>query len=401
MKEDHSSSPAGFCAHDVDTELLALIGPVCAAAGLQIRSLREATDPLQRPRAVFYSLERCPQEPPNIPAFLVGTAEQLTELYERAAATALQVVILPQAQQWLLSVLSAEEAGALGAVTVVAASVGGAGASTVAALLALRTAQAGDRVLLLDGTATPTPHVGIGGVLPHDAAASHGWDEVLQMPDLPAVSALKRYLARRDFDTGSLHWIEARKARQRLPIFQLKAFVQRYRRHFEHLIVDAGTPERGETLVADRYLLVSGIDPQADAACHFVNAHEVPWQLVLNGAAAPGWHPVRCAELSAHPVIGRVRRLPLGRTDPARLARSKTLSFLEAQYSERPATPGLDAPAERARTRALAAGEKTEVPTRSLGGTRPPAKGRERPWLPELPAPTLLGALFGSRGGTP
>lgn len=404
MEQEHSPSPTGFCGHDVDAAALAQIGPICAAAGLEVHRLRDCADPAQRPRAIFYSLARCPDELPNAATFLVGTADELTALYERAAGTDLQVVILPQAQQWLLSVLGEERHGPSATLTVVAGSIGGVGTSTVAALTALRAAQAGRRILLIDGTATPTPHVGISAALTPASTAGHGWDEVLQMPDLPAVTALKTHLPQRKFPTGSVHWIAARTARQRLPVFQLKAFVRRYRRHFDGLIIDAGTPERGATLAADRHLLVSGINAQADAACQFLEAPKVPWQVVLNGAAAPGWHPFRCAELSTHQVIGRIRKLSLGRTDTAKLARTKTLFFLDDQRTEPSLEqqPEPEASAKTARTESVPRPRKPvgqEVGAHG-GARRQPGAVRERPWLPELPPPTLLGSLLSRRGRT-
>lgn len=398
MEHDHSSPPSGFCAHELEPDLLALIAPICAAARLQIRALDEPAATLQQPKAVFYSLAHCPEEPPAAPAYLVGRSNQTAALYERAAGTDLHVAILPEAQDWLLSVLSAETIGPAATITVIAASTGGAGASTVAALTALRAAQAGHRTLLIDGTATPTPHVGIGAVLPTETRPSDGWDQVLHMPDLPSVSVLEDHISQYDFDLGSLRWVVAKTARQTLPLFQLKAFLQRYRRHFEQIIVDAGTPDRGGRLPAERHFLVSGMHAQADAACYFMDAEKVNWQVVLNGTSAPGWNPVRCAQLSAQPVIGRVRKLRIGRVDTAKLARAKSLAFLDA---EPPVSPPVAEPERQETQRPEVSASPRRATATSPSGLHSPPKprsSRERPWLPELPAPRLRDALFGGKG---
>ncbi|MFC0583040.1 hypothetical protein [Micrococcoides hystricis] len=396
MEKEHLTTGKGFCLHALQPELLAEIAPVCATAQLDVLPLAERNKRAGQPKAIFYSLITAPSEPSREPVFLVGYHTEIAELYRQAALVEAQVVVIPDATEWLLSALSEEQTTSAALVTVVAGSTGGSGASTVATLCAVRAAAQGNRMLLVDGTAHPTPQVGVASLLNAHATHDAGWDEILQLHELPTAENLRQHVAHQEVRAGKLWWISAHQDRLTLPVCQLAALVRRYRHHFDQIIIDAGAADRAKTLEADRYLLVTGMTDQADAACFFLEKTTTRWNLVLNGTPARNWTPSRFAEASGHPVLGRIKPLTLDGRTLLKVALRRSLAFLDPTHRP-PTTQSTTEKSDSVRepvvkrqpvTPQSARRTTEEEPIRATN-TGVTVSHRERPWIPQNPSPSL------------
>jgi secretion/DNA translocation related CpaE-like protein len=136
---------------------------------------------------------------------LAADGVESTALWRRGVALgAEQVITLPQAQGWLVERLTeaAEDPGPSGTAVAVIGARGGAGASTLAAGLALRAAARGERVLLID--ADPLGG-GIELLLGSEGRPGLRWPEVAATQGRVSASALRKALPRHD-DVAVLSW---------------------------------------------------------------------------------------------------------------------------------------------------------------------------------------------------
>lgn len=319
------TQPAIRCFHLLNAELLTHVAPICAAVGAQVKpysSEAAETD------VVLLDLESVERSAAVHRTLLVGTKDEASELYEVASGTDLKVVVLPEGAQWLAAELSRGHKQQRAYTTIFAGSTGGAGSSTAAVIAAHQSAHRGGRVMLVDGTSFPAPHVGTSSLLAVPESSQATWDLLLQSPELPLPGAFLKHVPSVSVGDGTVMWVGAQKRRQNLPVHHLRAFIEQYVHHVDHVVIDVGQPQRAATLRADRNILVTSMSNQADAACHYLSEEDTKWDLLLNGAPAAGWTPDRFAQLARQEVAGRLKQLPFHRHTLAHLAARKDLPDL-------------------------------------------------------------------------
>lgn len=156
------------------------VSRVAAAAGIPLRCVARGAEVGRGSLLLLVGVDApVSRLPPGPDIIVVGLAGQETDAWERAAALSAQrVAILPGAAAWLADYLSRTSGTPPGLVLGVVGAVGGAGASTLSALLANAAATDGRSTVLVDGDP-------LGGGL--DLLLSAGDIQGIRWPDLADV----------------------------------------------------------------------------------------------------------------------------------------------------------------------------------------------------------------------
>lgn len=277
-----------------DVELAQVLAAVAVGAGVQLLPCRDAARVAEHRDEVVLVGQDCVAE---IDARLAASTLVLTGREEhqdvlwRAAATfpGARVAVLPQAAAWL-----GEYLGELGLhagrahTTVVAGAGGGAGTSTLAALLAATATLDGHRTLLLDAD----PHsTGLWPVLRAREPDGLGWEDLQHARGQLSPGQLAEILPL-SAGTAVLSWV--RKPGCFTPSEALLTEVlAASRRIYERIVIDAGhltgVPASMAALANTRLLLLSARPGNGAAGTAVrLGEHAANWRLVLTGKLASG-----------------------------------------------------------------------------------------------------------------
>lgn len=217
---------------------------------------------------------------------LTGSSEDQDILWKAAAATpGARVAVLPQGSAWL-----GEYLGAMGLqvgsakVTLLAGACGGAGTSSLAALLAANHALEGERTLLVDADQNST---GLWQILRVTEPQGIGWEDLQQSRGALAPGHLAEILPLAQ-GSAVLSWV--REPNSFTPNEALLMEVlSAARRIYQHIIIDAGRVHGifpGLLTISDDHLLVMPI--RTACAKSLGRLPHVAWSIVLTGKLRSG-----------------------------------------------------------------------------------------------------------------
>ncbi|MDR1386287.1 MAG: P-loop NTPase [Propionibacteriaceae bacterium] len=284
--------------------------------------------------------------PPRPGVFLLGRDGGEDGLCQWSSPLRAAVIALPSGSRWLSRVLAAAGPGQAGSGRVVAVlgGVGGVGASTLAAGLALAGASARRPAALVD---LDVHGGGIDLLMGLEAVAGWRWDSLSSASG--QVSVLNDRLPATD---GVVVVSTSRTDRVEPPAAAVTAVVDSLRRSCGLVVVDlgrsAGLAGRAAVDLCERLLLLTGASVRAVAGAQAVLAgsEDRPFEVVVRAHRESALSPAAVADALGHPLFGAIpwapalasaadRGLPPGSAGSGRWARA--CRRLAAQLADAPA----------------------------------------------------------------
>lgn len=273
-----------------DNQLAQNVAMIAVGAGVELEQCTTLTQPSSYANAVVLVGPDCVGEIPGTflghRVVLTGRSEDQDILWKAAAATpGARVAVLPQGSAWL-----GEYLGAMGLqvgaarVTLLAGACGGAGTSSLAALLAANHALQGERTLLVDADQNST---GLWQILRVNEPEGIGWEDLEQSRGALAPGHLAEILPLAQ-GSAVLSWV--REPHSFTPNEALLMEVlSAARRIYQHIIIDVGRAHGifpGLLTISDDHLLVMPI--RTACAKSMGRLPEVAWSIVLTGKLRSG-----------------------------------------------------------------------------------------------------------------
>ena len=273
-----------------DSQLAQNVAMIAVGAGVELEQCTMLPQPGSYANAVLLVGPDCVAEMPGTflsqRVVLTGHSQYQDILWKAAAATpGARVAVLPQGSAWLGEYLGAMglQSGAA-RVTLLAGACGGAGTSSLAALLAANHALEGKRTLLVDADQNST---GLWQILRVKEPEGIGWEDLQQSRGALAPGHLAEILPLAQ-GSAVLSWV--REPNSFTPHEALLMEVlSAARRIYQHIIIDVGRAHGilpGLLTISDDYLLVTPVRTACGTSMGRLPA--VAWSIVLTGKLRSG-----------------------------------------------------------------------------------------------------------------